>query len=183
MLTFCFFPLLHSSPLCFSVVLCHFYLCHFFRWCFCVSKSVFNIFVCSGPCSATEFQTNAMESDQCCAMFLLLSFIFHLPSDNLNTKASAEVKVRLVESDAEASKEAARCSERKSRVELQVCNSRPMRSMCHDDDGIYRFTLLYMNLAQIPAGRMQDHTKAHCSLFISPLFHRYKPPKTVNTTK
>lgn len=99
----------------------------------------------------------------------------HLPPPILQfeTKASPEVKVRLVESDAESSVETARCSVRKKHLELQVCNSRPMRSMCHDDDGIYRLTLLYMNLAQTPVHRMQDNTTAHCNLFISPQLHRF----------
>ncbi|KAM7383072.1 hypothetical protein PAMP_002754 [Pampus punctatissimus] len=38
----------------------------------------------------------------------------------------------MVESDADASVETARCSVRKTHLELQVCNSRPMRtSLCH----------------------------------------------------
>ena len=81
-----------------------------------------------------------------------------------------DVATSLVDSQAEASVETARCSVREKHVELQVCNSRPMRSMCHDDDGIYRFTLLYMNLAQWPIDRMQETSIAHCNLFISPQF-------------
>lgn len=98
------------------------------------------------------------------------------------TKASPEVKVEnstrsLVESHAEASVETAGCSVRKKHLELQVCNSRPMRSMCHGDDGIYRLMLLYMNLAQLPIDRMQKKliSIAHCNLFISPQFYRLTP--------
>lgn len=95
------------------------------------------------------------------------------------TNAAPEVKVEnstsLVESDAEASVETARCSVKKKHLELQVCNSWPMRSMCHDDDGIYRLTLLYMNLA--PIDRMQENTIAHCNLFISPQLYRLKQMK------
>lgn len=99
----------------------------------------------------------------------------HSPPHHLTIqiKRFPEVRVEnstrsLVESDAEAAVETARCSVRQKHLELQVCNSWPMRSMCHDDDGIYRLTLLYMNLAQLAVARMQDNGIAHCILFISP---------------
>lgn len=55
--------------------------------------------------------------------------------------------------------------------------------MCHGDDGIYRLTLLYMNLAQLPIDRLQETSITHCNLFISPQFHRLKTPKIYITAE
>lgn len=83
----------------------------------------------------------------------MLQFETNTPPQEVKVDSSSG---SLVESHGEVSAETARCSVRKKHLELQVCNSWPMRSTCHDDDGIYRVTLLYMDLAHSAIDRMQE---------------------------